>query len=450
MFRRSSLLPLNRFLFWESRTHVWFAWVVVAATTTLYFILARYYPLGYLLANYEDMIGEWTQFMFMAFTMAASARLAWVISRYRLFFTLLALAAFYTVMEEISWGQRLVGFDSPDFFQSKNLQSETNVHNILVGPFDTLLKDSMRYTMAGALSVYGFVFPLAVRLKWSLALMSKKLGLVTPPLYLCPFFICASYLELEWAFLNEAEVAELLVGMALSLMCVHYLFAEKRGLDPDDGSSWSHRDSVALTFRFYTTVSLLIFSGFTTAFIVYGQPAQAELIDSRLRKGINMFAKRLTNDGRWDLAIEMHSRLLKSYPEDTGRMRELATVYRKSGQRKKFEQFAERALEVDLAHYEKYPDHATSMRNLVRSYRLLGNDAEAEEYLQLAFAKGLDRINLHPENAVFAISMGKTYELAGMHDEALIQYERGHKLNPQSERFRRYYLKAKERRRRRK
>ncbi len=35
--------------------------------------------------------------------------------------------------EEISWGQRILGVESPEFFKSNNAQQETNLHNLVVG-----------------------------------------------------------------------------------------------------------------------------------------------------------------------------------------------------------------------------------------------------------------------------------------------------------------------------
>ena len=35
--------------------------------------------------------------------------------------------------EEISWGQRILGIESPEFFQAHNKQAETNLHNMIVG-----------------------------------------------------------------------------------------------------------------------------------------------------------------------------------------------------------------------------------------------------------------------------------------------------------------------------
>lgn len=47
------------------------------------------------------------------------------------FLMLIAAAAFLLGMEEISWGQRIFGWDTPDILQEINLQNETNLHNLL-------------------------------------------------------------------------------------------------------------------------------------------------------------------------------------------------------------------------------------------------------------------------------------------------------------------------------
>lgn len=44
-----------------------------------------------------------------------------------------ALLFFFASGEEISWGQRLFGWGTPDFFARNNYQNETNLHNLMVG-----------------------------------------------------------------------------------------------------------------------------------------------------------------------------------------------------------------------------------------------------------------------------------------------------------------------------
>ncbi|MFK7895736.1 MAG: hypothetical protein AB8G23_07875 [Myxococcota bacterium] len=70
--------------------------------------------------------------------LAAAAGLALVVARSlsagdalkALAFAGLAAGCFVTGMEEISWGQRLVGFDSPEVFVKYNQQQEFNLHNL--------------------------------------------------------------------------------------------------------------------------------------------------------------------------------------------------------------------------------------------------------------------------------------------------------------------------------
>lgn len=47
--------------------------------------------------------------------------------------TLYALLFFFAAGEEISWGQRIIGWETGDFFAENNYQGETNLHNLMVG-----------------------------------------------------------------------------------------------------------------------------------------------------------------------------------------------------------------------------------------------------------------------------------------------------------------------------
>ncbi len=46
---------------------------------------------------------------------------------------LLAFLFFFAAGEEISWGQRIFGLETPEYFIDKNLQKEINLHNLVVG-----------------------------------------------------------------------------------------------------------------------------------------------------------------------------------------------------------------------------------------------------------------------------------------------------------------------------
>ena len=146
------------------------AWSIFVLIVGGYLTLALRFPVGYIWATYEDMYGEWTQmYLFVMVTLSA----LWLVfrgtGRYRPFFMLLAAAGFFTAGEEISWGQRLLDIDSPEFFEDYNIQGETNVHNFFSGPVSTLSKDIVEWVLATALVTYGLIYPLLLRTGWSVA-----------------------------------------------------------------------------------------------------------------------------------------------------------------------------------------------------------------------------------------------------------------------------------------
>ena len=51
------------------------------------------------------------------------------------FFTYLfiALGSFFILGEEISWGQRIFGFETSEYFREHNSQDEENIHNLIIG-----------------------------------------------------------------------------------------------------------------------------------------------------------------------------------------------------------------------------------------------------------------------------------------------------------------------------
>ena len=76
----------------------------------------------------EDNLFEWLTAMFFLFS---SVLCFATFKRNKNIFVLgLALMFFMGMGEEISWGQRQIGFDTPAGLQAINVQHETNIHNI--------------------------------------------------------------------------------------------------------------------------------------------------------------------------------------------------------------------------------------------------------------------------------------------------------------------------------
>jgi len=89
------------------------------------------------------------------------------------------LMAFYALMfflaagEEVSWGQRIFGWESGEFFQENNYQDETNLHNLVVGGAQ-LAKTLFGSFLTTVILIYLVVLPvLYSRTSWVPALANR-------------------------------------------------------------------------------------------------------------------------------------------------------------------------------------------------------------------------------------------------------------------------------------
>ena len=135
----------------------------------------------------EDSLLEWPQFfLVLAASLIFGAngvrllrggqRLAGLI------YLLLALGCFFVAGEEISWGQRVFGWGTPDSLDAINHQGETNVHNI------RLVQRLFGFVVLLG-SAYGVAAPLLRRRLWSEREQPSFAWLYVPPLCLIPAFL---------------------------------------------------------------------------------------------------------------------------------------------------------------------------------------------------------------------------------------------------------------------
>ncbi len=308
--------------------HVLTLYGIFIALLGSYAYMAAYCPMGYIWATYEDLIGEWTQFWLFVLTCLVSTRLVFMKTRYRKTFALLALCTFYVAMEEISWGQRLFDFPTPDLFKRHNLQSETNLHNLVTGPYSTVLKASIAYILTAGLAGFGLVYPLLLRGGWRPAKWLDAKGLAAPPLALAPFFVVAAVLETTPFSFNEAEVAEVLVGFGVACMALHYHYVTKNALSPHDSASWNGHASKSLALRFGVISVLVVTVATTTALSIYATPDGRKRIDRRVENGIDKFARRYGKYGQWETSTSLLRKLEELRPTSRATQRKLAESLR--------------------------------------------------------------------------------------------------------------------------
>jgi hypothetical protein len=133
----------------------------------------------------EDGIAETLQVLCYALALAGSLVLA---RRLRTrgrgglggLYLLLAAGLFFLIGEELSWGQRLAGWSTPEALEAVNKQGETNLHNIEgVGAAFKWIQ-----CLVGA---YGLFLPLTLRVR-ALARFRSWLAYLIPPASLAPYF----------------------------------------------------------------------------------------------------------------------------------------------------------------------------------------------------------------------------------------------------------------------
>ncbi|MBZ0124548.1 MAG: hypothetical protein K8F31_11765 [Roseovarius sp.] len=86
---------------------------------------------------------------------------------------LYALVFFFGAGEEMSWGQRIFGWESGDYFKENNFQGETNIHNLVVGS-SQLAETLFGNVLTAAILLYLVVLPpLYPRLGWLRRLVDR-------------------------------------------------------------------------------------------------------------------------------------------------------------------------------------------------------------------------------------------------------------------------------------
>lgn len=123
--------------------------------------------------------------------------------RVRWFVALYALAFFFAAGEEISWGQRIFGIESTEFFTENNYQGETNLHNLVVGNVH-LAEEVFGNALTLVLLSYLVVLPLLYPIQGWVRSFCAALAVPVPPRHMAALavlwsiFIAAIPLPRNW------------------------------------------------------------------------------------------------------------------------------------------------------------------------------------------------------------------------------------------------------------
>lgn len=397
-----------------------------------YVIAAVYYPSIYVISTYEDLYGEWAQTYGFLSTFIFSALSALNKTHpQRWFFLILAIASFYVFMEEISWGQRIFGFDTPYFAHVNSYQDEANFHNLLTGPEESWTKTLLTYGVAAGLIIYAVIFPLALKVKFYPALWLCRIRVaVSSPLSLIPAFLAAAVLEVEPFSFNEAEVAELLVAWALAFTAL-------------DG--WLNSNVQRRTITPYLALFMVMATAaWGTTFLLLNFPAQRKEIDQRLANGYERFAERYEGY-QYPYGI---ADVLQSYdqlkPNNTVILRKIADNLLLAGEPEKAQLVMQKAVDEGLRRIQQDSNDIQALVSLAKSYRKLGEYSVMTVYAEKAYNLAKNKQKAEPKQAYWAYWLAKACEQNNRKQEALNYYRKAHQMEPNSWRYEEAYQQMKE------
>jgi hypothetical protein len=176
----------------------------------------------------EDGLIEWLTVAGLLAASAVSLYRAIALFRYktgRFIFTnaVLGILLFIAAGEEISWGQRALGIQTPEYFKEHNLQAETNLHNLKINGIE-VNRFVFSYLLIGVLVIYLAIFPLLYR-KWEpMKSFINGWGIPLPQLYQILAFLLVF---ITTALIPNGKRAELLeCGAALLFFLIIYYPAQ--------------------------------------------------------------------------------------------------------------------------------------------------------------------------------------------------------------------------------
>ena len=398
-----------------------------------YFVAVFYFPTLYVIGTYEDLYGEWGQTYGFGITCFFSTLLACQKNHaQRWFFMLLAAASFYVVMEEISWGQRLIGFETPQFFHDNSYQDEANIHNLLTGPVDAWTKTILTYGVAFALLCYAVFLPLALRVNFKPARWLNDWRLAAePPMALMPAFIFAAILEIEPFSFNEAEIAELLVAWSLAFTALTYWLQSQS------------TDKPAL-FPYFLVLLVGVSASWGTTTLLINSPSQRTEINDRLTNGFEKFVDRYEGYEYPFGVVEMLKQFDRMQPNNTVILRKIADNYELLGDFASAKLYLQKAVDEALQRLAKDPESIQANVSIAKSYRKLGDFTSMVVYADRAYNIALKRQQAEPDHAYWAYWLAKACEQTNRQEDALKFFRLAHQLEPESSRYEDAYQQKKQ------
>ncbi len=192
--------------------------ILICASLFLGILFLHYNnPVAYIYLIAEDSWGEYGTF---ACYMVAGLLIAGAIKSDRQLmrpgYILLFLGLLFVGMEEISWGQRLLGIQTPYIIARYNYQSELTLHNLPIFP-----KVSIFYH---AVLIWALFLPLISRKYQRARNYFTEIGIPLVPVELLPYFVLSLFFLNIGVVITNSEVGEIILSLAFLLLAVDIFY----------------------------------------------------------------------------------------------------------------------------------------------------------------------------------------------------------------------------------
>lgn len=135
----------------------------------------------------------------------------------------MALIFLFGAGEEISWGQRIFGIESSDYFLENNAQKETNLHNMVVGE-TKINKLIFSQILTAVLVVYLLIVPVLYRKTTWLKSLAEKFAVPIPRWnHTIALLLATGLVELMKASGKRWEIYEFAFGIIFFLIFINPL-----------------------------------------------------------------------------------------------------------------------------------------------------------------------------------------------------------------------------------
>lgn len=194
-----------------SRPQIWILFAIPFVLPLITILAALFHRPTFDVLTGEDQLGEWLQVAaWVGALLLAIAVLTHLIrsgSRLLAFlYGALVLAMIFIVGEEISWGQRIIGFGTPESLAEANRQGEVNFHNL------TGVQTAFSWAMF-VVGAYGTLAPVWAIRRWGeYGAWPRITRALVPHWVLIPYFL----LMFVWRFYRNLfePIESLYVGIS--------------------------------------------------------------------------------------------------------------------------------------------------------------------------------------------------------------------------------------------